>query len=84
MQSRDAEGAHPATKVQRNILFQKIEEGGYIWDNDKKELIHNEPLDDLELTLYDYLSSDTCGEIPPIQMRRTVKARAKEIREKLK
>ena len=30
--------AIPATKEQRTILFQKLEEAGYKWDTDKKEL----------------------------------------------
>ena len=30
--------AHPATKEQRDLLFQKIKEAGYEWDTDKKEL----------------------------------------------
>ena len=29
---------HPATKEQRDLLFQKIKEAGYEWDADKKEL----------------------------------------------
>ena len=29
---------HPATKEQRDLLFQKMKEVGYIWDYDKKEL----------------------------------------------
>ena len=29
---------YPATKEQRDLLFTKIEEAGYIWDNEKKEL----------------------------------------------
>ncbi|MBO6272590.1 hypothetical protein J6O48_07400 [bacterium] len=29
---------HPATKEQRDFLFQKIEEAGYEWDSEKKEL----------------------------------------------
>lgn len=33
------EGVTPATKEQRDLLFQKIEEAGYEWDNNKKELI---------------------------------------------
>lgn len=32
---------HPATKEQRNLLFQKIREAGYEWDSDKKELIRH-------------------------------------------
>ena len=33
---------HPATKEQRDFLFQKIKEAGYEWDADKKELFHNQ------------------------------------------
>ena len=29
---------HPATKEQRNLLFQKMKESGYDWDAEKKEL----------------------------------------------
>lgn len=29
----------PATKGERNLLFQKMKEAGYTWDSDKKELI---------------------------------------------
>ena len=29
---------HPATKEQRNLLFQKMKEAGYEWDSDTKEL----------------------------------------------
>ena len=34
---------HPATKEQRDLLFQKMKEAGYEWDAEKKELkkIHN-------------------------------------------
>jgi hypothetical protein len=34
---------HPATKKQRNLLFQKMNEAGYEWDAENKELkkIHN-------------------------------------------
>ena len=31
-------GAHPATKEQRDLLFQKMKEAGYEWDAEKKEL----------------------------------------------
>ena len=34
----DIEGAHPATKEQRDLLFQKMKEAGYEWDAEKKEL----------------------------------------------
>jgi len=32
------EGIHPATKEQRDLLFQKMKEAGYEWDAGKKEL----------------------------------------------
>ena len=32
------EGLHPATKEQRDLLFQKMKEAGYEWDAEKKEL----------------------------------------------
>lgn len=35
----DIKGAHPATKEQRDLLFQKMKEASYEWDADKKELI---------------------------------------------
>lgn len=31
-------GVTPATKEQRNLLFQKMKEAGYMWDEEKKEL----------------------------------------------
>lgn len=31
-------GLHPATKEQRDLLFQKMKEAGYEWDDEKKEL----------------------------------------------
>ena len=34
----DTVNPHPATKEQRDFLFQKIKEAGYEWDADKKEL----------------------------------------------
>ena len=33
-----ADDAHPATKEQHDILFQKMKEAGYEWDAEKKEL----------------------------------------------
>lgn len=41
----------PATKEQRDLLFQKIEEAGYEWDTDKKEL---KKIDDEEVNGEDY------------------------------
>jgi hypothetical protein len=34
---------HPATKEQRDLLFKKMEEAGYTWDADKKELCKIQP-----------------------------------------
>lgn len=36
---QDKMDIHPATKEQRDLLFQKIKEAGYKWDSEKKELI---------------------------------------------
>lgn len=36
--SFDANSTHPATKEQRDLLFQKMKEAGYEWDSNKKEL----------------------------------------------
>ena len=36
------DGLYPATKEQRDLLFQKMHEAGYIWDSNKKELIRYE------------------------------------------
>ena len=35
----DIDSTHPATKEQRDLLFQKIKEANHKWDADKKELI---------------------------------------------
>ena len=37
-----ATNCKPATKEQRDLLFQKMKESGYEWDADKKELFHNQ------------------------------------------
>lgn len=34
----DIKGAHPATKEQRDLLFEKMHKAGYEWDAEKKEL----------------------------------------------
>lgn len=36
--SHQVAGTYPATKEQRDLLFQKMNEGGYEWDAEKKEL----------------------------------------------
>ena len=43
--------AHPATKEQRELLFQKMKEAGYEWDVEKKEL---KKIDDEEVNGEDY------------------------------
>lgn len=43
----------PATKKQRDLLFQKMKEAGYEWDVDKKELKKIEQKDDGELTEFE-------------------------------
>lgn len=35
-----SENVHPATKEQRDLLFQKMHEAGYEWDDENKELKH--------------------------------------------
>lgn len=35
----DIEGAHPATKEQRDLLFHKMHEAGYEWDAEKKSIV---------------------------------------------
>lgn len=44
---------HPATKEQRDLLFQKMHEAGYKWDAEKKELkkIEQKPVDKIESRL---------------------------------
>ena len=46
---------HPATKEQRDLLFQKMKEAGYEWDVEKKELkkIEQKPAENKELTEFD-------------------------------
>lgn len=34
----EGKGFHPATKEQRDLLFSRMHEAGYMWDSDKKEL----------------------------------------------
>lgn len=47
----EGEGFHPATEEQRNILFQKMHEAGYEWDDKKKEL---KKIDNEEINGEDY------------------------------
>lgn len=37
-----ATNCKPATKEQRDLLFQKMKKAGYEWDEEKKELFHNQ------------------------------------------
>ena len=43
---------HPATKEQRDLLFQKIKENGYEWDAEKKELkkVEQKPAEEYNIT----------------------------------
>ena len=45
-------GFHPATKEQRDLLFQKMKEAGYEWDSEKKELkkIEQTPVEEYKIT----------------------------------
>lgn len=64
----DIEGAHPATKEQRDLLFQKMHEAGYEWDADKKELRKIEqkptwkPSEEQMNTLEYYMHTLVCNE----------------------
>ena len=62
---------YPATKEQRDLLFQKIKESGYEWDADKKELkkIEQNPawseedmaiIDDAIFFIQEFQKSDRC------------------------
>jgi len=57
---------HPATKEQRDLLFQKMKEDGYEWDSEKKELkkIENRPiLSDFFNAEYERGKADAISEI---------------------
>ncbi|MBO7079103.1 MAG: hypothetical protein J6W64_04775 [Bacilli bacterium] len=46
------EGFKPATKEQRDLLFQKMKEAGYEWDAENKKLKKEEKVDNLHNYLY--------------------------------
>ena len=51
----------PATKEQRDLLFQKMKEAGYEWDAEKKELKKIKPFDEYEgLTDFERTLADIC------------------------
>ena len=54
----EGEGFYPATKEQRDILFQKMKESGYEWDADKKELkkIEHKTDNNVEPTAQSYIT----------------------------
>ena len=54
-------GAHPATKEQRELLFQKMKEEGYEWDTDKKELKKIEPFEAEHGKYYYCIKDYFCG-----------------------
>ena len=56
---------HPATKEQHDLLFQKMKDAGYEWDDEKKELRKIEKQDEWEyLYVFDY----TTGSIYQIEV----------------
>ena len=65
--SHDIEGAHPATKEQRDLLFQKMIEVGYKWDADKKELIGKQEEPKFEEGEW-IICNDVCREFNPVRI----------------
>ena len=66
----ELDGSHPATKEQRDLLFQKMEEEGYQWDAEKKELkkigesenIKNQIMSEITDLVKDYIrQKSTCN-----------------------
>lgn len=55
----ELDGSHPATKEQRDLLFQKMKEEGYEWDAEKKELkkIEQKPVNDTVETIVEAVSN---------------------------
>ena len=53
----DIERVHPATKEQRDLLFQKIEESGYDFDFEKKEF---KKIEEDDLTEFENALADVC------------------------
>lgn len=49
LKKEDFENVHPATKEQRELLFQKMKESGYKWDSEKKELKRIDARENLKL-----------------------------------
>lgn len=77
------EGTYPATKEQRDLLFQKMKEAGYEWDAEKKELrrIKQNPTENEELTEFDKavgVSIGTWNPKTPEQIK-SVKAVSKKL-----
>lgn len=59
-----ASGSRPATKEQRDILFQKMHEAGYEWDAEKKELKKIEQksaIGDIDKMIDDYANNKERG-----------------------
>lgn len=60
----DIDSTKPATKEQRDLLFQKITEAGYEWDSEKKELnkIEQKTVDKTEpkFKVRDWILNDVC------------------------
>ena len=49
-------GIKPATKEQRDLLFQKMKEAGYKWDSDKKEVTPIDPKGERDLMINGIIS----------------------------
>lgn len=60
-----ARGVKPATKKQRDLLFQKMKEAGYEWDAEKKETrkIEQKPVDNLKWNELTWEDINTLEEI---------------------
>ena len=72
-------GTYPATKEQRDLLFQKMKEAGYMWDAEKKELKEieqksawsEEDEEELEIII-DFLNNPSTAELCPTLRGNTI------------
>lgn len=55
------EKTHPATKEQRDLLFEKMKEADYAWDGEKKELKKIEPKALNSNKVIEWLRQNTCA-----------------------
>ena len=54
---------HPATKEQRDLLFTEMKQAGYRWDENKKELIKLQDIDETYKPKYCYILSYGLGKV---------------------